>query len=48
VVVCVFSDGGYDVLKMLQSRTGGFPYAVDLHTPYFVAPAAAMGLSGEK
>jgi len=48
VVVCVFNDGGYGVLKALQYRATGHAYAVDLHTPDFVALAAAMGMPGAK
>lgn len=48
VVVCVFNDGGYGVLKALQHVSTGRPYAVDLHTPDFVALAAAMGLPGAR
>ncbi|CAB3785599.1 putative 2-ketoarginine decarboxylase AruI [Paraburkholderia caffeinitolerans] len=46
LVLCVFNDSGYGVLKGLQRVTTGRPYAVDLHTPDFVALAAAMGMPG--
>lgn len=46
VVLCVFNDGGYGVLKGLQRISTGRPYAVDLHTPDFVALAASMGMPG--
>ncbi|WP_179402347.1 thiamine pyrophosphate-binding protein [Burkholderia guangdongensis] len=48
LVLCVFNDGGYGVLKGLQRITTGRPYAVDLHTPDFVALAAAMGMPGTR
>ncbi|GAB3630528.1 thiamine pyrophosphate-binding protein [Pandoraea terrae] len=46
IILCVFNDGGYGVLKGLQRVTTGRPYAVDLHTPDFVAVAGAMGMPG--
>ncbi|TYB44154.1 thiamine pyrophosphate-binding protein [Actinomadura chibensis] len=49
VTVCVFNDGGYGVLRDVQEATfGGDRHDVDLHTPDFVALAAAMGVPGEK
>ena len=48
LVLCVFNDGGYGVLKGLQRLTTGRPYAVDLHTPDFVALAGAMGMPGTR
>uniref|UniRef100_UPI001F5E4D7F thiamine pyrophosphate-dependent enzyme n=1 Tax=Actinomadura roseirufa TaxID=2094049 RepID=UPI001F5E4D7F len=48
VTVCVFNDRGYGVLRDVQSATfGGARNDVDLHTPDFVALAAAMGVPGE-
>lgn len=46
LVVCVFNDRGYAVLKGLQRATTGREFAVDLHTPDFVALAEAMGMPG--
>lgn len=48
VMLCVFNDSGYGVLKALQQISTGREYAVDLHTPDFVALASAMGMPGEK
>jgi acetolactate synthase-1/2/3 large subunit len=47
VVVCVFNDRGYGVLRAIESETFGELHDVDLATPDFVALAAAMGLPGE-
>ena len=47
LVVFVFNDGGYGVLKELQRISTGREYAVELHTPDFVALARAMGMPGE-
>lgn len=48
VILCVFNDGGYGVLKGLQRASTGRAFAVDLHTPDFVALAHAMGMAGQK
>ncbi|WP_344903992.1 thiamine pyrophosphate-binding protein [Actinomadura meridiana] len=49
VTVCVFNDRGYGVLRDVQRATfDGARNDVDLHTPDFVALAAAMGVPGEK
>ncbi|MFI0372228.1 thiamine pyrophosphate-binding protein [Actinomadura sp. 1N219] len=49
VTVCVFNDRGYGVLRDVQHATfDGARNDVDLHTPDFVALAAAMGVPGEK
>lgn len=48
VILCVFNDKGYGVLKGLQQISTGREYAVDLHTPDFVALGKAMGMAGEK
>lgn len=48
LVLCVFNDRGYGVLKGLQHLTTGREYGVDLHTPDFVALAGAMGMPGER
>lgn len=49
VVVCVFTDGGYGVLRMIQ-RTNfeGRNVGVELATPDFVTVARGMGLAAEK
>jgi acetolactate synthase-1/2/3 large subunit len=48
LVVCVFNDGGYGVLRAIQSRTfEGRQTGVDLVTPDFAALAASMSLAGE-
>lgn len=48
VVLCVFNDNGYGVLKGLQRVTTGRPYAVELPSPDFVALAASMGMPGTR
>jgi acetolactate synthase-1/2/3 large subunit len=48
IVVCVFNDRGYGVLRMVESqRFAGEPFGVDLHTPDFVGLGRAMGLDAE-
>ena len=47
VVVCLFNDQGYGVLRMIQAaRFDGRTTAVDLTTPDFAAVAKAMGVEG--
>src|SRR5690625_792563 len=48
LILCVFNDQGYGVLRELQRLSTGREYAVDLHTPDFVALARAMGMPGEQ
>lgn len=48
IVLCVFNDNGYGVLKGLQRVTTGRPYAVELPAPDFVALAASMGMPGTR
>lgn len=48
VVVCVFNDGGYGVLRQIQDGVMQRRFGVDLHTPDFAALATAMGLRGER
>ncbi len=49
VVVCVFTDGGYGVLRGIQSRTfNDRMIGVDLATPNFVTVAAGIGMQAEK
>ena len=48
IVVCVFNDRGYGVLRMVESqRFAGEQFGVDLHTPDFVGLGRAMGLDAE-
>ena len=47
VIVCVFNDGGYGVLRRIQSvRFEGRTTGVDLATPDFVKVAEGIGLKG--
>ncbi len=49
VVVCVFNDGGYGVLRSIEGRTfEGRQFGVDLHTPDFVTVANGMGVEAER
>jgi acetolactate synthase-1/2/3 large subunit len=49
LVVCVFNDGGYGVLRAIQSRTfDGRQNGVDLATPDFAMVAKGMGMKGER
>jgi len=48
LVICVFTDGGYGVLRDIQKRTfQGRTIGVDLATPDFVTVARGMGLQAE-
>lgn len=48
VIICVFNDKGYGVLRTIQARTfEGRQTGVDLATPDFAAVAQAMGVAGE-
>lgn len=48
IIVCVFNDRGYGVLRTIQARTfEGRQTGVDLTTPDFVAVAQAMGVRAE-
>ena len=48
VVVCVFNDRGYGVIRSIQSRTfEGRTTGTELATPDFVAVARAMGVRAE-
>lgn len=47
VVACVFNDGGYGILRMIQTgRFEGRHTGVDLTTPDFAAVSTAMGVPG--
>lgn len=49
VVVCLFNDGGYGVLRGIQAASfEGRQVNVDLATPDFAAVAEAMGVKGRK
>jgi acetolactate synthase I/II/III large subunit len=47
LVVCVFNDGGYGVLRVVQDAVLERRSGVDLHTPDFVKVAEGMGLDAE-
>jgi len=48
IIICVFTDGGYGVLRGIQSRTfEGRTIGVDLAVPNFAAVARGFGLKGE-
>ncbi|MCC6438613.1 MAG: thiamine pyrophosphate-binding protein [Acidimicrobiales bacterium] len=48
VVVCVFNDGGYGVLRQIQDGVMERRFGVDLHTPDFVKVADGMGIAAER
>lgn len=49
VILCVFNDRGYGVLRSIQARTfEGRTIGVDLATPNFADLARAMGIEGEQ
>lgn len=48
VIVCVFNDRGYGILRVIQANTfEGRQTGVDLATPDFAAVACAFGMPGE-
>ncbi|MGD9935421.1 MAG: thiamine pyrophosphate-binding protein [Dehalococcoidia bacterium] len=48
VIVCVFNDAGYGVLRSIEGRTfEGRQFGVELGSPDFAAIAKAMGMHGE-
>lgn len=47
MVICVFNDGGYGVLRVIQDGVMGERFGVDIHTPDFVTIAHGMGLEAE-
>lgn len=49
LIICLFNDQGYGVLRMIQERTfEGRQVGVDLHTPDFVQVSQGMGVSAER
>lgn len=44
VILCVFNDKGYGILRHLQANSTQRQFAVDLHTPDFHALGLAMGV----
>lgn len=49
VIICIFTDGGYGVLRNIQNRSfEGRTIGVDLATPNFVTVAKGMGLPAER
>jgi acetolactate synthase-1/2/3 large subunit len=47
IIICVFNDKGYDVLRRIQAaRFEGRTTGVELSTPDFVATAQGMGIEG--
>jgi acetolactate synthase-1/2/3 large subunit len=44
IVICVFNDGGYGVLRAIQDTVMGERFGVDLHTPKFHLIAEGMGV----
>jgi len=49
VVICVFNDLGYGVLRSIEGRTfEGRQFGVDLATPDFVMVAEGMGVAAER
>lgn len=47
MVICVFNDRGYGVLRVMQDAVMQRRSGVDLHTPDFVKVAEGMGLPAE-
>lgn len=48
IIVCVFNDRGYGVLRSIEGRTfEGRQFGVDLATPDFAMVARGMGMHGE-
>ena len=44
VILCIFNDRGYGILRHLQANSTQRQFAVDLHTPNFHALGLAMGV----
>ncbi|MEL7158458.1 MAG: thiamine pyrophosphate-binding protein [Actinomycetota bacterium] len=47
MVICIFNDGGYGVLRVIEDNVMGERFGVDLATPDFAAVARGMGLAAE-
>ena len=47
IVICIFNDRGYGVLRTIEAAMLDRQFGVDLHTPDFVTIAAGMGLPAE-
>ncbi len=47
MVIVIFDDGGYGVLRVIEDNVMGERFGVDLATPDFVAVARGMGLEAE-
>lgn len=47
MIVCVFNDGGYGVLRAIEDGVMGERFGVDLHTPKFATIAEGMGIANE-
>jgi acetolactate synthase-1/2/3 large subunit len=45
IVICVFTDGGYGVLRVIEDNVMGERFGVDLHTPAFSKVAEGMGIA---
>jgi len=45
IVICVFTDGGYGVLRVIEDNVMGERFGVDLHTPAFTKIAEGMGIT---
>ncbi len=48
MVICVFTDGGYGVLRVIEDNVMGERFGVDLHTPAFATVAEGMGIPSER
>jgi acetolactate synthase I/II/III large subunit len=44
MVICVFNDRGYGVLRQMEDAIMGTRFGVDIHTPDFVKIAEGMGI----
>ncbi len=47
MVICVFTDGGYGVLRVIEDNVMGERFGVDLHTPAFTKIAEGMGITAD-
>ena len=48
LIILVFNDGGYGVLRQIEDAMMERRFGVDLHTPDFVTVARGMGLESER